>query len=78
MGSLAYWALGCLLDPFRDALLVVEMFASKFDQLLSFLELAVANRAEVFLIFVFQLVVAIVLDSFQVFDLIFCQALILI
>lgn len=54
--SFADWAFGSPFNPFCNAFFMVDVFAFEFDQFFILFEFTVANRANVFLIFLFFLV----------------------
>jgi hypothetical protein len=60
LGSLADWTFGRLLYPLRYALFMVHVLAPQLDQLLILLKLTVADRADVFLVFILLLVVPLI------------------
>ena len=70
--SLANWTFGVALQPFHDALLMVKMFASQFNDLLGLLELAITNSAEILLLGLRLLEGSLVLLLLKVFYLLFC------
>lgn len=70
LGSLAYRTLRVFLEPFEDALLVVDMLAFQLDNLLIELELAVTDSTEILFLFI-GIFIWLVSDPLDFFHLLF-------
>lgn len=70
LGSLAYRTLRVFFEPFKDALLVVDMLAFQLNNLLIELELAVTDSTEILFLFL-DVAFWLVSDPLDLFHLLF-------